>query len=259
MSAAPDGPVLALDSSTSTGSVAVGDASGVLAAVSLGAGPGHSSSLLPAVEAAMRTAGVERGDLAAVVVAGGPGSFTGLRVAASLAKGMVQALGIPLHAFSGLLAEAAAGWGVEGPVCALFDARRRDVFAACYDFRGSREPRAGDPAVPCSLFPVPSPVLEPAALPLDELIGRLREDPPRLLVGEGARIHREELERELGARVLPAHLALPRACALLWLAFHAPALASSTDAAQWEPDYLRAAGAERIAAARSAGAEPGRG
>ena len=237
--------MLALDSSTAEGSAAVGDASGVLAEVRLGAGPGHSSSLLPAVEQVMAAAGVKRGELAAIAVGGGPGSFTGLRVAAALAKGMVQALGIPLLAFSSLLAEATAGWGAGGPVCALFDARRRDVFAACYRFGGAA--------------PLPSPVLEPVALGLDELVERLRGDPPALLVGDGARMHREELERELGTRVLPAHLGTARASALLWLTFHAPALAAEADAGPWEPDYLRAAGAERIAAARSADAEPGRG
>lgn len=236
--------MLALDSSTSAGSVAVGDESGVLAEVALGAGPGHSSSLLPAVEQAMRAAGVERRELAAVTVGGGPGSFTGLRVAAALAKGMVQALGIPLYAYSGLLAEAAAGWGADGAVCALFDARRRDVFVGCYRF-------GGNPQVEV--------VMEPAVLALDELIDRLRADPPRLLVGDGARLHREELERELGSRVLPPHLALPRASALLWLTLRLPDLATAADAARWEPDYLRAAGAERIAAARSADGEPGRG
>lgn len=238
---APTGLLLAMDSSTGTGSAAVGTADGVLAEVVLGVGPGHSSSLLPAVDQALRAAGARPRDLGAVVVGGGPGSFTGLRIAAAMAKGMVQALGVPLLAYSGLAAAAAAGWGSAGSVCALFDARKRDVFAACYRFRAEVE--------------VP---LEPVALSLDELIPRLREASPGLLVGDGAWIHRAELERELGARVMPPHLGMPRASALLWLAFHAPALASAADAATWEPDYLRAAGAERIAAARIADAGTGR-
>ncbi len=249
MRVAPAGPVLALDSSTHVGSVAVGDSEGVRAEVTLGAGPGHSSSLLPAVERAMHAAGVSRGELSAVVVGGGPGSFTGLRVAAALAKGMVQALGVPLLAYSGLLAESAVGWGAEGAVCALFDARRRDVFAACYRFPAPIS-SSGLPAVEVAL--------EPTALRLDELIERLRQDPPRLLVGDAARMYREELERELGALVLPAHLGPSRASALVWLALWAPALAAAADAADWEPDYLRASGAERIAAARSADVEPQR-
>jgi tRNA threonylcarbamoyladenosine biosynthesis protein TsaB len=203
-------------------------------------GPGHSSSLLPAVDQAMRAAGVARGDLSAIVIGGGPGSFTGLRIAAAMAKGIGQALGVPLLAYSGLAAAAASAWAAPGEVCALFDARKRDVFAACYRFGGEGEAARA--------------TMEPEAMELDELVRRLRDRESPLLVGDGALRHRAELERKLGARVVPAHLGMPRASALLWLAFAAPELAAAADAAAWEPDYLRASGAERIAAARSAGA-----
>ena len=229
-----EGPLLALDSSTSIGSAAVGDGDGVRAEVVRNVAGGHSSALLPAAEAAMEYAGLRPRDLAGIVVAGGPGSFTGLRIAAATAKGMVRALGVPLYAYSGLLATAASAWSAAGPVCALFDARRRDVFAACYRFA----------ATPGSV----EVEMEPAAVALDELIERWRDGPVPVFVGEGARIHREELERELGARVGPAHLAQPRASALIWLASSMGPLGRVDDPPRWEPDYLRASGAERIAA-----------
>lgn len=251
------GAILALDSSTATGSAAVGTVAGPLAEVVLSIGPGHSASLLPAADQAMRMAGVAPEELKAIVVGGGPGSFTGVRIAAAMAKGMGQALGIPLLAYSGLLAAATTGWGATGPVCALFDARRRDVFAASYHFgraedRGDMSLRAGRGSAAVQT------VLEPAAMSLDELIARLRRDPPALLVGDGALLHRAELERELGSPVMPSYLGLPRASGLLWLAFNAGNLATAADATAWEPDYLRAAGAERIAAANHVASEPAR-
>ena len=48
-----EGPVLALDSSTSLGSVAVGDARGVYGEVTRNVAGGHSSALLPAVQQVM--------------------------------------------------------------------------------------------------------------------------------------------------------------------------------------------------------------
>lgn len=234
-----DGPLLALDSSTSIGSAGVGDANGVRAEVVRNVAGGHSSALLPAADAAMEAAGVKPEALAGVVVAGGPGSFTGLRIAAASAKGMVRALGVPLFAYSGLLATAASAWSSERAVCALFDARRRDVFAACYRFSA-----AGEVEVE----------MAPAALSLDTVIERWRDGHAPVFVGDGARLHREELERELGARVGPAHLAQPRASALIWLATRMPEMGRVEDAARWEPDYLRASGAERIAAERRGGA-----
>src|SRR5690606_16099678 len=122
-------PILALDSSTAVGSVAVGGEEGVYAEVIQSVAGSHSASLLPAVEQVMRSAGLRPRDLAAVVVGEGPGSFTGLRIAGATAKGMLRGLDIPLYAYSGLLATAASAWSHEGPVWALFDARRRDVFA----------------------------------------------------------------------------------------------------------------------------------
>jgi tRNA threonylcarbamoyladenosine biosynthesis protein TsaB len=284
MSGTPDGPLLALDSSTATGSVAVGDASGILSEVVLRVGVGASSSLMPAVDHALALAGLRPADLRAVVVGGGPGSFTGLRVAAATAKGVVFALRVPLLSYSGLLAAAVAGSGARGEVCALFDARRRDVYAGWYRFReqgtGNREQegrgkreegRATAPGLhPAAVLPSPlvgegpgeggavvETLLPPTALSLEELLETAWGAEPPLFVGEGAAIHRAEIERVTGARVGSPLLGLPRASALLWLAAHDPQAGRVKDTAVWEPDYVRASGAERIAGERAAG--PGAG
>jgi tRNA threonylcarbamoyladenosine biosynthesis protein TsaB len=227
--------VLALDSSAGVGSVAVGDGARLLGEAVLNVGPGASSALLPAVDWVMRSAGMEPGDLRGVVVAAGPGSFTGLRIAAATAKGIVARLGVPLYAYSGLLASAAAHWGAGRPVCALLDARRRDVYLACYRFGAGVET-----------------LVVPTAMSVDDVVARFRADPP-LFTGEGAALHADELARELGADVVPALLSAPRASSLLWLAQAAPELGFVASPAEWEPEYVRAAGAERIAAAAAAG------
>ena len=235
------GPILALDSSTQIGSAAVGDDSGIFAEIVLRVAGGHSAALLPAIDQVLRTAGLRPGDLGAVAVGGGPGSFTGLRIAAATAKGIIQALDVPLFAYSGLLATAVCGWGGRGTVCALFDARRRDVYAACYRFAAS----AGADGAGDSSLEV---VMEPTALGLDDLLDRLGSEPPTLFIGEGALLHRDELERRLPTRVVPAHLGIPRASALVWLATRFPDLGRVGDNTAWEPEYVRASGAERIAA-----------
>jgi tRNA threonylcarbamoyladenosine biosynthesis protein TsaB len=238
--AAPVGPILALDSSTATGSVAVGDSAGIRAEIVLNVGAGHSSALLPAVDQALRSAGLRPGDLAAVAVAGGPGSFPGVRIAAATAKGIVQGLEIPLFAYSGLLAAAAQHTGWQGAVWSAFDARRRDVFAAGYRFGAERIET----------------LAAPAAMTVDELIAAARDAGAEpLLTGDALTRHGAELAEASGARIAPLHLAAPRASALIWLALTHPALGRVPDPVTWEPEYLRAAGVERIAAARAAGEE----
>lgn len=232
-----DGPMLALESSTSTGSVAVGDERGVRAEMVLNVVGAHSSALLPAVDDVVRAAGLTPRELAGVVVGAGPGSFTGLRIAAATAKGVVHGLGVPLFAYSSLLVAAVSGWAASGPVCALFDARKKDVFAGCWSF-------AEDGSI--------EPIMEPTALTIDELISRFAGGAVPVFVGDGAILHAEDLRAALGGRVMPLEVGMPRASALLWLAANAPALGRVEDAGAWEPEYVRDPGAVRIAAAQAA-------
>jgi tRNA threonylcarbamoyladenosine biosynthesis protein TsaB len=228
------GPVLALDSSTAGGSVAVSVDGRMVAERVLPATAGASSLLMPAVDEAVRAAGLRPRDLAAVVAAGGPGSFTGLRIAAATAKAIVRALRVPLFAYSGLLATAAAHRREGRPVCALFDARNREVFAGCWRFMGDGVHE----------------VLPPTILTVDDTIARLRGESP-LFTGDGAALHAAELEAAFGpGSVRPLADESP-AAGLLWLARTAPELGRVDVPSAWEPEYLRASGAERIAAARA--------
>jgi tRNA threonylcarbamoyladenosine biosynthesis protein TsaB len=226
--------VLAIDSSTRDAYVAVEVDGAAAAEEAVTARANASSALLPAIDRAVRAAGLEPGGVSAVVVGGGPGSFTGLRIAAATAKGIVRALGVPLYAYSGLLAAAAAHRDAQGAVCALFDARNREVFAGCWRFASG----VGE-------------VLAVTAGPVDELVERLRGQTVRF-VGEGAALHRELLVEAFGAEAVAGEERSP-AAGLLWLARTVPEVGRVADAAAWEPDYVRAAGVERIAAARSVG------
>jgi tRNA threonylcarbamoyl adenosine modification protein YeaZ len=190
---------------------------------------------MPAVDEAVRAAGLAPRDLSAVVVGGGPGSFTGLRIAAATAKALARALGVPLFAYSGLMAAAATLRHAGRPVAALFDARNREVFAGCWRFRddGADE------------------ILAPAILTLDDTVDRLTSHAP-LLTGDGATAHADTLRAAFGAEAVVARADESPAAGLLWLARTVPALGRVDRPAAWEPEYLRASGAERIAAARGA-------
>lgn len=228
------GPVLALDSSTRAAYAAVGVDGRVLASEAVAAGENASAALLPAVDRAVRAAGLLPAGLAGVVVSGGPGSFTGLRIAAATAKGIVRALEVPLYAYSGLLALAAVHRDAGVPVCALLDARNREVYAGCWRFEAGVDE-----------------VLPPEALGIEELADRLSGAPVRF-AGEGAVLHRELLEARFGPGTVLADARSP-AEGLLWLRHAAPAAGRVADAAGWEPEYLRAPGAERAAPPRGAG------
>jgi tRNA threonylcarbamoyladenosine biosynthesis protein TsaB len=215
---------LAVETATATGSVAVWKG-GLAFEQTLRIHGTHSERVLPAVDYALSVTRTVPDEVSAFVVGSGPGSFTGVRIAASLAKGWSMARGTPLFAYSSLLA-AAAGSGAQGPVCALFDARRGQVYAACYRLSG-----AGAPGVQ----------LEPSAWTVDELLEELssRGLVP-VFVGEGAIAYRELICRALtGATVLPEHVGVPRAASLLWLRSVAPDLGRVARPEVWEPLYVR--------------------
>jgi tRNA threonylcarbamoyladenosine biosynthesis protein TsaB len=189
--------VLGIDTSTSATSVAVLVPAGREVErrddPEPGERPRHAETLLPLIEQALVQAEVGWEDVERICVGTGPGGFTGLRLGISTARALAQGHDLPIVGVSSLEALA---WGVElvsdkeidllghpdlhGPVLAVIDARRGEVYAASY-----RHHRT---------------TMEPVAIAPAELAERLaarREwgRNPMLAVGDGAVRFRAELER----------------------------------------------------------------
>lgn len=96
MSVPERGPILAIDTSTTSAGIALYAASGLLAESSWPAGRAQTTTVLAAIDRVMALCGLRPGDLGAIAVASGPGTFNGLRVGMSTAKGLVHALRVPL-------------------------------------------------------------------------------------------------------------------------------------------------------------------
>ncbi|MGE5127094.1 MAG: tRNA (adenosine(37)-N6)-threonylcarbamoyltransferase complex dimerization subunit type 1 TsaB [Betaproteobacteria bacterium] len=129
--------VLAVDTTTPRGSVAVVSEGGVLGEARVATAEGHSRWLLLAADALLRGLGLEASAIDAFAVTTGPGSFTGLRIGLASVQGLALACGRPCVGLSALdvLALAAAGRG--GAIVALMDAFRGEVYAGVYDGGGA--------------------------------------------------------------------------------------------------------------------------
>jgi tRNA threonylcarbamoyladenosine biosynthesis protein TsaB len=130
-----DDVVLAIDTSTRAGSVALCRGIHVLGEDTWQAGGHQSVQVLPAAQRLWERAGLTPGDLRLVVVATGPGSFTGLRVGASLGKGLALALHIPLvgvPTLDALAYQQAASGAAPARLIAVVGAGRGQYYAGTY-------------------------------------------------------------------------------------------------------------------------------
>ena len=213
--------VLAIETSTLAGGVALLDAGRVVAEYALDLAVTHSERVMVAVDTVMRDSRWRPADLEGLTVAVGPGSFTGLRIGLATAKGLAVALGLPVAAVPTLDAMAAmlpfAAW----PVCPVIIARRNEVYTSLYRATGAAMCREWDYL----------------ALTPGELADRLTE--PTILVGDGA----GSIDSE-HARVAPAVPRIPSAAAVGLLGTERLARADVTPPDTLVPLYLRPPEAE---------------
>lgn len=129
---------LALEGATYEGSVALVHDSKVVAERTLrgedGGSPraGRGERLMPAVAECLAEAGVSGADIARIVCGSGPGSFTSLRVAASVAKGLAAGYGVELYSVSSLVLTVSGAQPSlpNGEYLSVLDAMRGEFFAA---------------------------------------------------------------------------------------------------------------------------------
>jgi tRNA threonylcarbamoyladenosine biosynthesis protein TsaB len=124
--------LLAIDTATPRVSLALGRGGEVIGDVSLDGGRRHAEQLAPAVEYLCRELDVSLHQLAAIAVGLGPGLFTGLRVGVTTARVMAQSLRIPMIGVPSLDLIAYPLKHTSRIVVPVVDARRREVFYACY-------------------------------------------------------------------------------------------------------------------------------
>ena len=94
----------------------------------------HSEKLTSFIEAAIYNSNIEFNQLNAIAVGSGPGSYTGLRIGASIAKGLCYSLDIPLISICSLdvMAYSVMGKYKYDLYCPMIDAKRMEVYSALY-------------------------------------------------------------------------------------------------------------------------------
>lgn len=218
--------LLSLDTATRQSGIALYDGQQLVAELNWHSVDAQTTELLPRLEQVLAWAKVRPADLSAIAVSLGPGSFTGVRVALSLAKGMALAHGLPLLGVPTLDAAAYPYLGDSLPVCAVVQAGRGRVLWSIY------QPDA--PATDAGRGAAPIALTEHAGL-------AAAIDRPLRVVGELSPDLRALLAEQIGQLAMlagPAAGARRAGCVaeLGWLRWQAGQV---DDAASLSPIYLR--------------------
>ena len=123
--------ILAVDTTSERGSLALLSGSELLEEVDLLSADGYSSILFSQIEALLTRHKIALKSIDAFASASGPGSFSGVRMGLTAIKGLAEALNRPAFGISNL--QALATLGTRPLRAPVLDARRGDIYGAVYD------------------------------------------------------------------------------------------------------------------------------
>ena len=210
--------ILGIDTSTKICTCSIFDSeNGVIAETSLSVKKNHSNIVMPIIDNLFKISDLNINDIDKIAVAIGPGSFTGVRIALGIAKGLAMALNKPLIAVNELDILEAIASGNENEVIPLIDARKERVY---YKYQNKYVDDY-----------------------LINLISNFDENKKCVFVGDGATNYENILKDNLGenAIILPMYNAFPRASILCELALNK----EEANIYTLEPEYISKSRAEK--------------
>lgn len=238
--------ILAVETSSRIGSVALARGAELLAETRFSAPLKHSAEIFPAISDLLGRFELQPGRIDQVFISGGPGSFTGLRIATTFAKTMHLAVGAKVVSVDTLDAVAANVIDLtqEGPssdapsgmnhqrVATIVDAKRGQFFVAVYDRSSTETNRAGSPDEWAKVLP--DCLMRPNQFV--EEFGR--QDRDMWLLGDGLLYHKDKFRSD-GIRFFDDRYWSPRAAKIHLLGHQMAASGQFSEPLTLTPNYLR--------------------
>jgi len=219
--------ILALDSTAIVASVALCRDENVIASFTVKNGNTHSETLLPMVEAVLKSANVSVADIDLFACSVGPGSFTGVRIGTATVKGLAFGQNKNCLGISTLEALAENLVPFDGIICPVMNARRAQVYNALFRYENGTltrlcEDRAlsvadlaaelaekGEPFALCGDGIAEFRRLAPNSAPAS--VSTLLEDQSAISVAKVALRRANAGENGTDAALVPVYLRLPQA------------------------------------------------
>jgi tRNA threonylcarbamoyladenosine biosynthesis protein TsaB len=186
--------VLALDTTTAGGSVALVDEVRIVAELSGDRSRTHAERLPGDIIALLASCDATMASVDLFAVASGPGSFTGLRIGIATMQGLAFVSDRPMVGVSALDALAHIAAADAGPgtiIGAWMDAHRREVFSALYKVAG------GTAFEPARLAELDPPAVGDPAATLDRWMATTSIH-GAMFIGDGATLYSDVIDRIVG-------------------------------------------------------------
>lgn len=189
--------ILAVDTSTSAATAAIMENDRLISEYILNIKKAHSEKIMGIIDDLFGKSGVEPSEIDLYACSAGPGSFTGLRIGASIIKGMAQTFGKPVAGVPTLDALAYNLYNCTGLICPMLDAQRGAVYSSLYSWEKGSLIKQEDLSV----------------ILINDLIKIIKDKGmPTTFLGDGALLFGDDLKKGLREYyVAPADSLLPRA------------------------------------------------
>ena len=227
--------ILAVDTATTSCSVAIIDNSSICAELTTHEKKTHSKHLMTHIDSVLKSADCGAGDLDGFGVTVGPGSFTGLRIGMATIKGLASAVDKPVVGVSTLETLAWQCGAQTRLICPLLDARKAEVYAATYRLNNDRLIQE-KPA--CAVKP-------------ESFVRDIKET--CVFIGSGAQLYQNEIRDALGDKAVfvPDDQNFIRASKVAILSLKSFKTNDTVRIKDLTPFYIRKSDAELSVAAKS--------
>jgi len=129
--------IMGIDSSIPQASIALLKDGEILNQAEVGTNATASNQVLFLIDKVLTSSGADLQNLDGFCLTTGPGSFTGLRVGASILKGLLLATSKPFVKIDTLEALALQAMPTSNKICAILDARKKEVYTASFCGNGN--------------------------------------------------------------------------------------------------------------------------
>lgn len=220
--------LLAIDTSTMTGGIALMEEENLIAESRLNVKVSHSERLMKELDHILNQSSLNIDDIDVFAVSIGPGSFTGLRVGLSTVKGLVYYSNKKIVSVSSLEALAYSLPFCKYPVCPMLDARKKEVYTAIFLW--------GDGG--------PIKIMDEQVIKIDDLLSKIIDK--TVFLGEGALLYKDKMRSFLGNKAIfafPQDI-YPSPASVAYLGMIKAKMGKFDDPAALTPCYMRRSEAE---------------